>query len=203
MNLSLKNRRTYQVATVISRLSDPFLIYSLIAFTGFFISPDQGRVGKLTLILFILVMIATPFVLLAWAVAKGKVSNWYITNRQERPLALLVLIFLSLIDMLVILRLGFFDLFGLFRLFSAWLIGFFGITLFWKVSGHTSSFTLASLLFTYWFGWPGFVLAALVPLIAWARVVRGDHTLSQTIGGVVYSAAVVFASLKFGIFPLI
>ena len=57
----------------------------------------------------------------------------------------------------------------------------------WKISGHASVAALATGLIIQWFGWYWWPILLIVPLVAWARVVRRDHTVGQVIAGAVYS----------------
>jgi membrane-associated phospholipid phosphatase len=70
----------------------------------------------------------------------------------------------------------------------------FAITLVWQISIHTSvtaglvTFAILAL------GGGGLILAPLVPLVAWARLHLGRHTVSQTVAGALLGVA-TFATL--------
>lgn len=57
------------------------------------------------------------------------------------------------------------------------------ITFFWKISAHLAAngFVVAVIIAT--FGWQWWPLVLILPVIAWARVVRKKHTVMQTILG--------------------
>lgn len=59
------------------------------------------------------------------------------------------------------------------------------VTFFWKISAHlaANSFVIAVVMVV--FGWQWWPLLLILPVVAWARVVRKKHTVLQTIlGGV-------------------
>lgn len=58
-----------------------------------------------------------------------------------------------------------------------------GITLWWKISLHTSSLAGAVTILTMLYGVLMLPLFALVVLVSWSRVVLRRHTLAQTIAG--------------------
>ena len=78
--------------------------------------------------------------------------------------------------------------------FLLWFLGFYLITLFWKISGHSGVATLGAFFVIQLFGlawWPVFLA---IPLVSWARVVRRDHTVGQVIAGVGYSIVFLFGA---------
>lgn len=62
---------------------------------------------------------------------------------------------------------------------------------FWtKVSIHTATATFTALTLGYLASPYWYSLLFLLPLIAWARVVRKRHTVKQVVGGVVFASAI-------------
>ena len=80
----------------------------------------------------------------------------------------------------------------LFGLFVVWFLGFFLISLFWKISGHAGSIALATGLIIFWYGWNWWPALSLVLLMGWARVATKDHTVSQVVGGALYSWGLIW-----------
>jgi len=62
-----------------------------------------------------------------------------------------------------------------------------GITLVWKVSGHTSAITMFSVLAAVLTAHGIWMLAA-IPLVAWARIKLQRHTWAQVAGGMLLGA---------------
>jgi membrane-associated phospholipid phosphatase len=67
------------------------------------------------------------------------------------------------------------------------------ITARWKVSGHTAVAGAAATALTVAYG-PALLATFLaVPLIGWSRVALGDHTIGQTVAGLVLGVAAIVA----------
>lgn len=178
--------------TIISRLFDPLVVMSVATLVA--ISKSGLPVADVSVLAieFFLLMLGVPVIILSWAVRTGRVTNWDISRRSERPKALFLLLLLGLINLLVV---SFFknpQLTWLFALYEIWLLGFSGITLFWKISGHTGTTSLAVglLLSTLGLQWWPIILA--IPLVGWARIIRRDHTIAQVVCGVLYSVTILF-----------
>lgn len=67
---------------------------------------------------------------------------------------------------------------------------------FWKISLHSGLNTAAAILINFLFSWKLPWLYLIIPIVIWARYVRGRHNLPQLIGGVVVSAAIALSSLR-------
>lgn len=190
--------RNLVAASVISRIFDPFIVFSVTVLIALFRSTLSGSARLLFVLILVLIVIAPPFVLLSWAVARKKVSDWDISKRQERPLALFILLVLSVIDLYIVHVYGDTFLFGVFSAFLVWLTGFLVITVFWKISGHTGVISLFAAIAFHWFGIRTLPVFFLIPVVAWARVVRHDHTVAQTCAGALYSFAIVTVLVLLG-----
>ena len=126
-----------------------------------------------------------------WFIKTKRVSDWDISNRRERIVPLIILLGFDILFYCIVLQFHNQVLSSLFLLFVAWMIGFFFITVFWKISGHASIITLAIMILVAWYGknwWPLFLL---IPVVSWSRVVLKHHTLAQVIAGVVYSLCII------------
>jgi len=147
-----------------------------------------------------------PLLLMKRELRKGGISDWHIRNRRERlkPVPILSLI------MAVALPLTVLVVFNGPRLLVAVLGGAtvmsllnLLVTVRWKISQHVSgvAFALGSVVGVVGLGAAPALL--LVPVVAWARVKLGAHTLAQTIAGGLAGFAVAFASLQmFGLIHL-
>ena len=75
-------------------------------------------------------------------------------------------------------------------------VSFAFINLWWKISVHSSSIAaLVTVLFVLYGWWAVFSLA-VVPLMWWARVVLGQHTIAQVVAGSVLSAVIVLITFS-------
>lgn len=179
-------------ANLISRLFDPLVVLSFLTVAAAGRSGMAGEALVKFLSVFFIAMILPPVALLSWALVTGRVGDWDVSNRPQRVKALAVFFVMILVDLLLVKIFGNAELVKLFLLFLIWFLGFFAITLFWKISGHVSSNALATELFIYWYGLGWWPILLIVPLVAWARVVTKNHTLGQVIVGAVYSWSLVF-----------
>jgi membrane-associated phospholipid phosphatase len=57
------------------------------------------------------------------------------------------------------------------------------ITVWWKISGHVSTVAFGVTMATGFLGTWASPLLLLIPLVAWARVKVGAHTITQTLAG--------------------
>lgn len=181
-----------KTAEIISHFFDPLIIYAILGILAIERSGLTGFALTRMIAVFLLVIIAPPATLLAWAVTHKKVTNWDVSKRKERVKVLAVFLIMNFIDLILVRLFGNFELFNLFMLFTIWFLGFFLVTLFSKISGHMASLTLASVLIIRWYGLVWWPLLSLIPLIGWARIASRSHTLAQVIAGVFYSVIILF-----------
>lgn len=178
-------------ALLISIVFSPFIIipFSIAYLSAFF----QGINTKSSLLILMgsLLIIGLPGLYIIRKVRAGKMSDYHISLKKERfvPMvigtsgALIFLAFLiilnapkSLINSNLLLVID-----GTILLF---------ITKRYKISLHTATLTAIITIFTFYIS-PMWAFAFLaVPLVAWCRMYRGRHTLSQVLAGVFVALAV-------------
>ncbi|MDP2671025.1 MAG: hypothetical protein Q8P13_00985 [bacterium] len=134
-----------------------------------------------------------PILVLVYEKRKGKISDWFISNRAERRDVQLAWVFgATSVTALALI-------FDLPRTLQALSLTFFSLSLgmsvvnfYWKVSVHTAMITLAvlSMVLIYSSSWA--FLFLLILFVAWARVQVGAHTWSQTSGGVFLSLIITY-----------
>ena len=78
---------------------------------------------------------------------------------------------------------------------------FMGINLWWKISLHTAFVTASVTVLIILYGSIAAATVVLVPLIAWARIELGRHSLAQVATGALLSALIVF--VVFHLFGLV
>lgn len=175
----------------------PLLLVLLIFKTG--LAFDQISVLFPALII---LQVVIPFTYLFFALRLGWVSKWDLPKREERRPMLMLLFVCSLVSLLLINYLGNKKLLDLFILLmvTGFVTSF--ITFFWKISIHMVLDTTVIMLINFLFGlylWPLFLL---IPVVAWARLKLGRHTLSQLIAGVLLSIIIFSTGIKFLTFNL-
>ena len=175
-----------KLATTISRLLQPFFLQFLLIL---FIALRAHVVGwelVYTMFSIVIVVFIPPMVLLLWAIRLKKISNWDISNRSQRVKALMIFLVLFAIDMIIIRTLNIGEMTKLFSFFFVTLVGFFCITLFWKLSGHMTTAVIFVGILIHWYGWGWWPLLLFLPVLAWSRVKLTRHTIWQTVGGILF-----------------
>ena len=176
--------------TLISRIFEPVVVLSVLILVALTRSGLEGFAYYRFIAVFFFLMILPPIGLLVWAVRTKKISNWDIGDRRERVKALGIFLFFQAFNIFLTRMFGNEYLVHFITFLFFWYLGFYLITLFWKISGHSGITTLGALFLIQWLGpvwWPVFFA---IPLVCWARVVRRDHTVGKVVGGVVYSMAI-------------
>lgn len=159
------------LATLISRIFDPFIMLAVVCILLFWSSPNLISALALT--------IGLPFLLFVAAWRFRIISNWDVTDRKERPKLLWSML---LLEVLASVLLGTSVLIPFIALF----IGFAIITHFWKISGHMMAVALAAGMIIQRFGWGAWPVIICVPIVLWARVAGKYHTVAQAIAGTIY-----------------
>jgi len=132
-------------------------------------------------------MIGVPVVLLLYAIKKKIVSNWDISERKERPKVFGIILVIEFAFLFLLRPIMDPFLFHTFLSIFIAMVGFAGVTLFWKISGHAFINSLVSGFIVLWFGWGFWPVLLAVPLVSWSRVVRRDHTVLQVVAGALYA----------------
>jgi membrane-associated phospholipid phosphatase len=135
-------------------------------------------------LLYFVVAIPLPVLYVMWLVKSGRVTDFHLPDRRDRTAPFLVTIVCGLG---AVLLLFYFQapttfLAPVLTALSQTLL-LFAITVFWQISIHAAT-TAGLVTFAILAMGPGAsVLAVLVPLVMWARVYLGRHTLTQTVVG--------------------
>lgn len=141
-----------------------------------------------------------PLLYLLRGVRRRQFTDHHVRRREQRPLAFLVAISSLLVGLGLMAVLGApRELIALVAAMGVGLIASLLVTLLWKISVHVAVVAGAVVILVLVFGPLLLVLAPLVALVAWARVVVRDHTRAQVIAGAVLGsavAAVVFTLVR-------
>lgn len=182
----------HRTSFIISRIFEPPVVMGIIVTLAALKSGLSGTdLIRFLLILYIFIL-GLPVFLFIWLLKTGRVSDWDMKKRKERIVPLFAMLGLVAADIGIVSYFGNATMLMLFIFFFIWLLGFFLITLFFKISGHTSVATLAAGLLFYWYGMPAVLLFFIPPLVGWARVAGKRHTPNQVIAGAAYSTAMVY-----------
>ncbi len=132
---------------------------------------------------------AIPYILILILFKFGKISDLQITRRKERVLPLIIINLFVLSGYLILnfkTSNNFLLVVYSIYLFCLPLISL--ITLFWKISFHSSYITLFSIVYIMVFGkWALFTLS-LIPIVGWSRIRLKKHTPAQVFSGFLITA---------------
>jgi drug/metabolite transporter (DMT)-like permease len=192
-------RWSQRTATVVSRfLSPQYVAIPLLLILGFYNVSPWYR-GLLWVGAIALVSIAAPILLLRRELRRGAISDWHISDRRERlqPVPVLASLAAAILPLGLLLTLDGPRLL-LVAFQSALLLVLLNhvITIGWKISQHVASIAASTTLITATLGIGAAPLLLLVPLVAWARVKVGAHTVAQTVMGGVVGAGIPLAVLR-------
>ncbi|MHB1355340.1 MAG: DMT family transporter [Anaerolineae bacterium] len=151
-----------------------------------------------------LLALPLPLLLLQRELRIGRISDWHVKNRLERlkPRTIFILLFAVLAPLLALIILQGPRLL-LVALITATVMSLLNllVTTRWKISQHVSGVAVACVLVTGTLGVAALPVLLLIPIVAWARVRLGAHTLAQTAAGGLAGTGVALAVM--GIFHLI
>lgn len=142
-----------------------------------------------------------PFGFVLWLLQQGKVSDYNLTQREERFWPMVVSMASALVGWLVLRQMQAPALLlALAATNLAQSVTYFFITLRWKVSIHSAVAAGLAVLGSAVAGGTVWALVLAVPLVAWSRVVLRRHTLAQTVvGAAIGSLFFAFALLFYGV----
>jgi membrane-associated phospholipid phosphatase len=128
--------------------------------------------------------VLVPVLYVIWAIRTGRIADFHMSNRRERVAPFVVSLICGLGAWLLLVAMGAprdFVAPVLALLLQTFLL--FLITLVWQVSVHTAV-TASLVTFTCLAVGPAaMLLIGLIPLVAWARLYLGRHTVAQTVVG--------------------
>lgn len=182
----------YQLAHFISIVLSPLTTAPL-----FFIvlarhyTADPLIFFKLNLLLFGLIFVPSVGTLI-FLKKTQRITDWGMSKREERYVFNFVILACGLVAITTLYLLGFYDISRVLTLILVCGLLFTLITFYTKISAHTAWMSLFAILTHVLYG-PTFVWVwLLVPLVAWARVYKKRHTISQVIAGILLPI-VIFA----------
>lgn len=145
----------------------------------------RGQIEDFWFIFFEILLI--PFFIIITFRALGFVSDLNVSDRRERPRILFAILFFYLILTYQILTLNIPDLSTLVIIQTVIFSIFTMVSLFWKISAHTSTITTTA-VFLYYFVFPSiyFLIPAIlvITMVTWSRIYLKAHTWKQAIAGV-------------------
>lgn len=193
-----------RLALIISHLFDPVLVglTTLFLVINATTLNNQEKLGWYTIVA--LTAFIPPVGLLLYERGAGKISDWFITNRNQRKDILLMALFSNLVLVAVTFLFSAPTLLYVFAVISL-LINmvtyFITVYLNFKISVHAIATTVLVLVLLLIYSpnlWAG---TGLIPVVAWARWRVKGHSLSELSSGVFL--AVLVTLFVFKIFALV
>lgn len=123
------------------------------------------------------------------------VSQWDMKNKKERIPSFILMFFLTIISLIIIYLFGNKLLLHLNLTFLVLLVTLLVITIYWRISLHSSLNTAASIIVNFLFHWKAPLLYITIPIIMWARLKLSKHTVSQVVAGVIVTSLISLAGL--------
>ncbi len=189
-----------KAAKLVSFVFDGSVLALPIFLSVYFAEIGTGKLLK-TLPSFIISIVSLaliPYTLILCLYKCGIISDLHMPNRKER---ILPLIFTNSIVIMGYLLLKLVDVTLLLKtVYTIYVLGLMVLTIisiFWKISFHTSYVTIFAIVFITVYGKWGLFALLLIPLMVWARIELKRHTIAQAVAGVSTTFSISFAILSF------
>jgi len=147
-----------------------------------------------------LLSVVAPLLILKRELRRGGISDWHISDRKERlqPIPVLLSLVVAVAPLVLLVTFHGPRLMVVGAVSALALILFnLVITFNWKISQHVSGIAASATLITATLGIGAAPILLLIPLVAWARVRVGAHTVMQTVAGGVAGTTITLAALRF------
>lgn len=131
--------------------------------------------------------VVMPTVFFIYWRKKGKISNFDVTEKDERTLPYLVGMFFSFTGLLFLIYLDAHEYSKI--LWICYITNTAMVILinrFWKISAHSAGLATAIGALTYVTGWVGLVFVLVLILVGWSRLQLKVHTFNQVFYGGVF-----------------
>jgi hypothetical protein len=186
-------RRAAVAARIVSDICSPAALALPCLLLGVWISDVPGTYQYA--LLYFLVAVPLPLAYVVWLVRTGRVTDFHLPVRSERtgPFVASLASALAAMALLVLASAPVVFLAPIVAAFVQTLL-LFAVTLWWQISVHTAATAGLATFASLALGPEATLLAALVPLVAWARVHLKRHTVAQTAAGALLGFA-TFAAL--------
>ncbi len=184
---------TNKFARIVSYLFDGSVLALPILLAVCFYDPAgsiQAQIIPAFLVSYFFIAII-PYSFILYLYKTGRVSDLQIPKRKERLVPLLIINICVILGFIILLFLKSSAL-----LKTVYLIYLLGlplisiITVFYKISFHSSYITMFSLIYLMVFGKWAVVTLPLIPLVSWSRVRLKRHTFGQVLLGIAVISAV-------------
>ena len=183
------DRRDKSARMISNICSPPLIALASIILTA---QASESESALLWIFVYVAMLILPPTLYILWLVHRGEVSDFHLNIREERTQPLLIILANTALVSLAMYLAGSPRLMLIATAAAiTQLLIVLVITLRWKISGHCTAASGLSVLAVALYGESLLALLLIVPVIAWARIRLGSHTLTQTIAGSFLGAVTV------------
>ena len=180
-----------RIAHIISEVLQPPLVVAVMLL----VSPaaDAGFPGTIWFGALALCFVCVlPFAVVIWLVRLGKITDHHVSNRKQRAPVLMMTAVSVVAGLLVLSSLDApASVLAMVLTIVGGIVVLAAVSLFWKISGHASAIACSAVIGAQMLGPAGLLLLLLIPLVGWARVVLGAHTLGQVVAGSLFGGVVM------------
>lgn len=169
----------------------PLLFFILVLKTN--LTPQQLKIIFPTVLIF---QVIIPLLYLIFAPKLNWSEKWDMEKIKERKPFLLLFILLSLLTSTVICFYGNLLLLELNIILLSLILILSAITLFWKISLHTSINTAGAIVINYLYNWQLPWLYLVIPIIFWGRLKSKKHTINQLLAGFALTTLILLIGLS-------
>lgn len=135
---------------------------------------------------FTLIAVIIPVLYIVWKVKQGLITDFHMRIREQRIKPMFFMLLMTVLATVVLAVFSAPFVLVVLAVSSVSQVGFLTtVTLKWKISGHSTAAAGFSILMVALFGAAALPVLLLIPLVAWARVARSRHELTQTIAGTI------------------
>jgi membrane-associated phospholipid phosphatase len=190
-----------RVALFVTEAASPTLLLGLVAVVVGWQSSWPSASGLLWGTVAAFFCAALPHMILVYGVRHQRWSDRHVRVRQQHPLPLLLTTFSVAVGLLLVCLApsASADLVQVTVVMLTGAVAILTVSLFWKISIHTSVAAYSTTMFVLTFGPLWLSAGPVVAVVAWSRIRLGDHTPSQVLGGILLGAVipiVVYAALR-------
>ncbi|GEM_PF-839218 len=191
-----------KIAKLISFVFDGSVLALPIFLSIYFNDRNKLLENLPSLLITIFSLAIIPYSLIVLLYKLKKISDLHIPKRRERILPLIIInviviagfISLNFVPATLLLK-------TTYEVYIFTLIILSLISIFWKISFHTSYATLFAVIFITIYGKWGLFALILIPIMIWARTILKRHTLSQATSGVLITFSISLTVFMINNFP--
>ena len=181
-----------QIANLLSNILNPFLVSLVIILLLSFESTRSPLDALKWSLILIAISIVPVYSVVVYFSRKDGPGSRFINVRKQRTKIYLLAGICALVGCVILIYLG-----APLILLATFVAGlsatviFMGINLWWKISLHAAFIAASVILLVILYGSLGTVTVMLLPLVGWARVELGHHSLAQVTIGAFLAALIV------------